>query len=172
METIERPTETYVLPAPPPAPSLLTKKRGWRLWSILLVVMVVVAGISALVVRGATAPTRLEKAFNEANLSSSWFTLADGGQTIIVDGPSIPDIEGALEFDQPLPSDQEIANATTFFNQLARLYKTADVPAYVQSEIGVTSALAGQQAATFDGLEARWSFHPDSGLDLTIHEVG
>jgi hypothetical protein len=41
---------------------------------------------------------------------------------------------------------------------------------YVQSQIGTTTSLAGEQTATFDGLEASWSYHPDSGLDMTIHE--
>lgn len=163
-------TQADLPPAPPaPAPPA-PKSRRW-VPIVVGVIAVIAVGVVAFITFGTKGETRLEAAFHEARLdNSAWFQLADEGRTIIVDGPMIPDIESDIEFDQPLPSDQEITDAADFFGQLARFYRAVGVPSYVQSQIGTTTSLAGQQAATFDGFEARWSFHPDSGLDITIHE--
>ncbi len=155
----------------PPAPSAppQQKRRRWP-WVLGVLVLIGIVATLALVATSA-GQARLEAAYREARLEeSAWFQLADEGRTIIADGPMVPDLESAIEFDQPLPSEQEVADAIEFFNQLERLYKAANVPSYVQNQIATTTSFAGQQAATFDGLEARWSFHPDNGLDLTIHE--
>lgn len=41
---------------------------------------------------------------------------------------------------------------------------------FVVSQMDGTRALDGQQSATWDGYEAVWSYHPDSGMRLAIHE--
>lgn len=43
-----------------------------------------------------------------------------------------------------------------------------DVPERVSSHIGTTRALDGTQEDSWEGLEARWTYHPDSGLNITI----
>ncbi len=41
-------------------------------------------------------------------------------------------------------------------------------PSYVIEHVVSTRALDGQQTDEWDDLEARWTFHPDSGLRMTI----
>ena len=43
-----------------------------------------------------------------------------------------------------------------------------DVPDRVMAHIGDTRALDGQQTDSWDDLEARWTYHPDDGLEMTI----
>lgn len=44
------------------------------------------------------------------------------------------------------------------------------VPTHVTSKINGTRALDGTLTATWDRFEAFWSYHPDKGMRLTIHE--
>lgn len=41
-------------------------------------------------------------------------------------------------------------------------------PSYVSEHLGSTRALDGQQTDEWMGLEARWTYHPDSGTNLTV----
>lgn len=41
-------------------------------------------------------------------------------------------------------------------------------PDYVADHIGSTRALDGQQTDEWDDIEARWSYHPNDGLDITF----
>ncbi len=43
-----------------------------------------------------------------------------------------------------------------------------DAPAYVSDHIGQTRALDGTQTDEWAGYKARWTYHPDAGLRLTI----
>ena len=42
------------------------------------------------------------------------------------------------------------------------------IPQAVVSHIDTTRALDGQQTDEWEGISARWSYHPDSGLHLTL----
>jgi hypothetical protein len=146
-----------------PAPPSEGRSRRW-LWVVLAVVgVLVLAGIgAALVVQGdsdatgaaepAAEPegTRFEEAFAQAGVTSQYITVSDGGTSIIVDGP---------------PDD---TNTNTFYPDLAALLTALDVPAYVVDQIDSTSSLQGLREASWNGIEAQWSYHPDNGLDLTL----
>jgi hypothetical protein len=147
----------------PPAPSE-SRSRRW-LWVVLVLVgVLIVAGIAAaLVLNGdsdttsavatpAAEPegTRFEVAFEQAGVTSKYITVEDSGTSIIVDGP---------------PDD---TNTNTFYPDLAALLTALDVPAYVVDQIDSTSSLQGLREATWNGIEASWSYHPDNGLDLTL----
>ena len=41
-------------------------------------------------------------------------------------------------------------------------------PTYVLDHLGATRALDGMQTDEWDGLTARWTFHPDAGANLTV----
>lgn len=43
-----------------------------------------------------------------------------------------------------------------------------EVPASVWHEMEKTRALDGRQSASWDGIEASWSYHPDTGLDVVL----
>jgi hypothetical protein len=94
--------------------------------------------------------TRFEVAFEQAGVTSQYITVEDGGTSIIVDGP---------------PDD---TNTNTFYPDLAALLTALDVPAYVVDQIDSTSSLQGLREASWNGIEAQWSYHPDNGLDLTL----
>lgn len=42
------------------------------------------------------------------------------------------------------------------------------VPAAVRSHVATTRALDGQQTDSWPGYTARWTYHPDNGLQMTI----
>lgn len=42
------------------------------------------------------------------------------------------------------------------------------MPADVAAHIGQTRALDGMQTDTWDGIAARWTYHPDKGLNITL----
>ena len=42
------------------------------------------------------------------------------------------------------------------------------LPDSVRAKIGQTHALDGQQTATWDDIEASWTYHPDAGLDVVL----
>ena len=46
-----------------------------------------------------------------------------------------------------------------------------EVPSYVTSHIDSTRALDGQQTDEWDGISARWTFHPESGLHLVLRDT-
>lgn len=43
-----------------------------------------------------------------------------------------------------------------------------EVPANVQHEMEQTRALDGRQSTSWGGIDASWSYHPDSGLDVVL----
>lgn len=45
------------------------------------------------------------------------------------------------------------------------------VPDYVITMMDSTRALDGRQSAEWDGYEASWIYHPDSGLDVVFRRV-
>jgi len=42
------------------------------------------------------------------------------------------------------------------------------VPDAVRQHVATTRALDGQQTDSWTGYSARWTFHPDNGLQMTI----
>jgi hypothetical protein len=42
------------------------------------------------------------------------------------------------------------------------------IPKSVTAHMDATRALDGQQTDEWDGIKARWSYHPDSGMRLTL----
>ncbi|BDQ00958.1 hypothetical protein AKACHI_12940 [Aquiluna sp. KACHI24] len=46
--------------------------------------------------------------------------------------------------------------------------RALNIPGSVQNKIGQTRALDGMVSATFGGIEAFWTYHPDNGLDITF----
>lgn len=43
-----------------------------------------------------------------------------------------------------------------------------NIPDSVDAQMGATRALDGMQTATWDGITATWTYHPDAGLDITL----
>lgn len=95
------------------------------------------------------ASPSLEEAADECNLRSK-----DKGQTITLD----------VEGDTDLSGDS--------YDDYSCLVEVLDVPSRVEDHIGGTRALDGTQSDGWDSpfgeVEARWTYHPDDGLFLTV----
>ena len=50
------------------------------------------------------------------------------------------------------------------------LFDELEVPDYVRDHVISTRALDGQQTEEWGELSARWTYHPDDGLQMTIRE--
>lgn len=58
----------------------------------------------------------------------------------------------------------------TGIEDVACVLTELEVPSYVVSHIDSTRALDGQQTDEWDGISARWTFHPESGLHLVLRD--
>jgi hypothetical protein len=113
-----------------------------------------IAGLLALTLSGcASGPTKLETLYETCGLVQG-SSIADEGKTLIVDMMGEDDYTGASYTDVScVVNDTELA-----------------MPDYIVSAIETTRALDGRQSGNWEGFEAQWSYHPDSGLDLVIHQ--
>jgi len=111
--------------------------------AVLVVLAIVVVAI--LLLRG--GESRLEAAYDTCDASgqTEGVTLADNGDSIIID------------------TSYNIDGVTCVLNEL-------DAPDYVLSQVESTNSLMGRQSADWGDLTASWSYHPDNGLQMTITE--
>jgi hypothetical protein len=114
---------------------------------------------------------RVQAAAAACGLKPPTFEVADGGNTLVIDGPA--DVLGSLDLSTgDVPDTGALQAEAKFFKDFECVTKELTVPTYVLTRIGNTTSLAGQQSASWDGMEASWTFHPDNGLDAEIHEEG
>lgn len=76
--------------------------------------------------------------------------LGDEYTSLTLDGQGSSDVEG-------VPLDD-----------LYCILDALDMPEVTRELLDSTNALDGRQTASWDGYEAAWSFHPDSGLNVTV----
>lgn len=81
--------------------------------------------------------------------------LADEDTTLIID------VQG-----------EDLGSGSLSFDALYCVLAELDTPSYVISQMEGTRALDGMQSATWETYTAQWTYHPDQGLDLTIHQEG
>jgi hypothetical protein len=113
-----------------------------------------IAGLLAATLSGCAAePTALQKVSEECNLSDG-FWIGDEGKTLSID----------------MMGEDESAGAT--INDIICVVNSPliEVPQFVVNSIETTRALDGKQNGDWDDFEAEWSYHPDNGLDLMIHQ--
>ena len=58
----------------------------------------------------------------------------------------------------------------TDIEDVACVLAQLEVPSYVVSHIDSTRALDGQQVDEWDGISARWTYHPEDGLHLVLRD--
>ena len=58
----------------------------------------------------------------------------------------------------------------TDIEDVACVLTELEVPSYVVSHIDSTRALDGQQTDEWDGISARWTYHPEDGLHLVLRD--
>lgn len=76
--------------------------------------------------------------------------IADGGSTLLLNGSGKEDLTGLAY------SDQEC------------ILLELGMPASVKAQMGSTRSLDGMQNASWDSIDASWTYHPDAGLDLIL----
>lgn len=126
----------------------------------------VVAG--ALTLSGCAAPEAEFTLFEEVakKCSSDGITVSDAGKTLSVDMMGETDWGGSSIYD------------------VECVLRQLEVPTYVTDAMYNTTAMSGLQYGQFEvtlggegtdfaetvfNVDARWSFHPDNGLDATFH---
>lgn len=82
---------------------------------------------------------------------SGYVDVLDNGKTISIDG------EGEEDPGSPM-------------KETACVLFAIPVPSYIIERIDKTRALDGMQREEFDGFSISWSYHPNDGLDVVIHE--
>lgn len=86
---------------------------------------------------------------------------------VLCDDPSgiyISDGGRSLLFDTKGEEERSGASISDLVCILAAL----EMPAHVADKMERTTALAGNQAATWNNFEAEWSYHPDRGMDGVV----
>lgn len=122
----------------------------WK-WTVVGVVAVVVVAVGFDMALGGKRP--LEDA---AEACGQRLSVADDGRSISLHVPGED-------------SDIDITTIATLESAVCVLTEL-EAPSYVVRHIESTRALDGQQTDAWEKFEARWTYHPDPGLQITIRE--
>jgi len=76
--------------------------------------------------------------------------LGDAGESLTLDGAGDEDFTG-------LP-----------YSAVACVLNELEVPDATLNLVETTRALDGRQTASWDGFDATWSYHPDTGMNVTL----
>lgn len=154
MSDVDEPTDissavvANEVPPPAPEPSWWPNLPTWTKVAVPSGVVVFVAVVVAVVVN--SQPSQFETAIAACGLQGNSFVRAgDGGSSLILDMEG--DEENGLRIDD-------------FACMLLEL-EASDV---VVEQMSSTRALDGRQAGEWNGIDATWSYHPDSGLDVIL----
>lgn len=102
-----------------------------------------------------------DRGLNQENINQAVETcgIDPDGYTVLDDGSAIElDTEGE-DF-----LDSGTSNVVAYYCMLNEL----SVPEVTQQKMGRTRALDGTQSDTWDSLQASWSYHPDTGVNVLI----
>lgn len=129
------------------------KGPGWRLPRTAMVaagvLLAVAAGTAFLV--ASMQPTPLESAAESCSLESSEYaSLGDDGHTLTIDGES------------------ETGGDGLSFTDTACVLAELETSSAALAQMDGTNSLQGRQTATWDGIVASWTYHPDDGFDLIL----
>ncbi|MEE6281652.1 hypothetical protein [Georgenia sp. MJ170] len=121
----------------------MTARRRWLTGGALLGALLMTAGC-------ASGPTVLEAARESCEAGR----LGDEGHTLVLDMAGEDEGSGDLSYLEVICVLGEL-----------------DAPDAMLDKLGSTRSLDGRQSDDWNGIEASWSYHPASGLDLIL-EVG
>lgn len=157
------PSEPYTLGnLMPPAVPTPKRQRRW-LVPTLAAVAVLAVGAAAFLYLGGLDRLRAGAAdagLTDSVLKQAWLNCGQAGQLADSDTTLVLDLSGRAANSGPV--------GQASFECYLRELKT---PTYVIEQIGNTRAMDGQMKATWAGLEASWTYHPDQGLNLVIHQT-
>ena len=123
---------------------------GGVLLSVLVGGLIAVAGA---VGAEANASSAIPDAVKACNATGSGVNVGDKGKSVSFDTKGKDDSSGAS------------------IDDVACVLGKLNVPDSVVSQMDHTNALQGRQTADWDGFNASWSYHPDSGLNLIVKSV-
>lgn len=105
-------------------------------------------------------PSALEEAYDACREDHTmvFINVGDDGSSLTVDGAGASSEHLGEEY-----------TASTFAG-FACLLDELEVSDALRQDIVGTTAMMGRQSESEDGLEYRWSYHPDSGVQMTIRE--
>jgi hypothetical protein len=133
-----------------PAPTPGTTARANSLAKILIPTIVGILVLSATGI-GLYFLTRPNDTLNQAAAKCGVTTaIADNGKTLSLDTKGKEDLAG-----------DSLTSVTCVLSEL-------DAPTSVIDHISSTRALDGQQTDTWGAVSARWTYHPDAGLEITL----
>lgn len=101
----------------------------------------------------ASGPTRFADARDACGIGSQ-VSVDDGGRTVTVSG---------------IGKDEK--GASLRMEQTDCLLEKLNVSSAVKKHMETTRALDGQQTDEWDGIKARWTYHPDDGLNLILQDT-
>lgn len=140
-------TLSSVLPVSQPA------KRRWPLYAALaLIAAIGIGGGTYYWALNHSTPASGLTSFKPAVDTCHGGNVADGGKTLLVK-----------------MSGRDGGAGNAGFAQLDCLLKETGAPGYVSERIGQTRAIDGQVTERWGNVEATWTYHPDSGLNLIMH---
>jgi hypothetical protein len=160
----------YTPQAIPPAGP--TPPRRSKTMPILIVALVLLAGVAAALAfvliggrSGSKPAVRPAAAAASAHIDpGAGFQVIDETCRTSMPSYDIEDAGHTLILTVGGPNGMSSDSMTCVFNSL-------NVPASVREHIGTTRALDGQQTDSWDDFTARWTYHPDDGLQMTIREA-
>lgn len=158
------PSQQYAPMSPPPGyaqPPFTTtprpKKSRKQFWlgvcaglaaGVLLSVLAV--GIGA-AVSAVSASAAIANAVDECKAKGkAGISLGDKGSSLTIDTKGEKDSTGAD------------------FSDAACILKGLHIPDSVVSQMDATTAMQGRQSAAWENIEASWSYHPNSGMNLIL----
>lgn len=118
-----------------------------------------VAGVLATVIVAATGAL--------AGSGPSFKSAAETCGTSNTAGVSVGDKGASITIDTKGEDDKSGAA----FDDASCILTELNVPDHVISQMDDTSSMDGRQAASWDGVSASWTYHPDSGMKLILTQA-
>lgn len=144
---------------PHPTPERPAKSRAVPvLIAALSIAVIVAAGLAAMLLTGVKVPGAGPAGLRAVDTGSTFTQVRDSCG--VVAGYEIGDAGKTVI----MSVGGQFMNSDTMgcvFDQLS-------VPAAVREHVATTRALDGQQTDSWSGYTARWTYHPDAGLQMTI----
>lgn len=94
--------------------------------------------------------TELQVARDDCGASPTDITVGDGGSTLLIDHQGEDETVGAS------------------FEDLVCVLAELGVSDSAIAQMGSTSAMDGRQSVSWDGYEASFTYHPDTGMDMIV----
>lgn len=144
-----QPTQ-YPIPTPTEAQAAPARRRRSRTMLVAAAAAIVVIGALVAFLALRDTSTRLEKAAKACSVSG---VIDDDGHTLSLRRVAAKEDPGRVS----------LVDYDCVLGELG-------VPRAVKDHMGSTRALDGTQTDEWDGLKARWTYHPDDGISMTITE--